>query len=156
MVLSPRLLRLISKTYLLKNGSRSMYDNPNIKLFKPKKPPSPEFHKKTTGLTGLFVDEYGLQNLLKEYGRLMKVLEQIPEHSSYRKYTESLVKKRISLIEEEPDIEKLEEKIGMGQIEEVILQAKYELLAAKEVLKSQAWEPLVEEAPEGQWNWPVV
>lgn len=141
---------------VLHNAIRTMYDNPYIKTFKPKKPPSPSFHKQTTGLTGLFVDEYAHQNLLKEYGRLMKVLEQMPSHSSYRKYTEQLVKKRIALVQEEPDIVKLEEKIGMGQIEEVILQAKYEILAAKEILKSQAWEPLVEMAPEGQWNWPVV
>ncbi|KAM3720147.1 putative NADH dehydrogenase [ubiquinone] 1 alpha subcomplex subunit [Dirofilaria immitis] len=148
-------LRLVSQCFL-QNAMRSMYDNPYIKTFKPKKPPSPTFHKQTTGLTGLFVDEHAHQNLLKEYGRLMKVLEQIPSHSLYRKYTEQLAKKRMALVQEEPDIQKLEEKIGMGQIEEVILQTKYEILAAKEILKSQAWEPLVEEAPEGQWNWPVV
>lgn len=38
----------------------------------------------------------------------------------------------------------------------IYLQAKYEILAAKEILKSQAWEPLVERAPDGQWNWPIV
>ncbi|CAG9533726.1 unnamed protein product [Cercopithifilaria johnstoni] len=148
-------LQLISQR-VLQIAARTMYDNPYIKTFKPKKPPSPTFHKQTTGLTGLFVDEYAHQNLLKEYRRLMKILEQIPLHSSYRKYTEQLVKKRMALVQEEPDIQKLEEKIGMGQIEEVILQAKYEILAAKEILKSQAWEPLVEKAPEGQWNWPVA
>uniref|UniRef100_A0A8R1TKA7 NADH dehydrogenase [ubiquinone] 1 alpha subcomplex subunit 5 n=1 Tax=Onchocerca volvulus TaxID=6282 RepID=A0A8R1TKA7_ONCVO len=148
-------LRRVSEC-VLQNAIRTMYDNPYIKTFKPKKPPSPTFHKETTGLTGLFVDEHAHQNLLKEYGRLMKVLEQIPSHSSYRKYTEQLVKKRIALVQKEPDIQKLEERIGMGQIEEVIQQAKYEILAAKEILKSQAWEPLVEKAPEGQWNWPIV
>lgn len=38
----------------------------------------------------------------------------------------------------------------------IYFQAKYEILAAKEILKSQAWEPLIENAHEGQWNWPVV
>ncbi|KAL3993793.1 ETC complex I subunit conserved region family protein [Acanthocheilonema viteae] len=155
MLLVSNSLQRISQR-ILQITIRTMYENPYIKTFKPKKSPSPTFHKQTTGLTGLFVDEYAHQNLLKEYGRLMKILEQIPSYSSYRKYTEQLVKKRMALVREEPDIQKLEEKIGMGQIEEVIIQAKYEILAAKEILKSQAWEPLVEKAPEGQWNWPVV
>ncbi|EFO13780.2 NADH-ubiquinone oxidoreductase 17.3 kDa subunit [Loa loa] len=151
MLPSPNGLQRVSQR-ILQNAIRTMYDNPYIKTFKPKKPPSPTFHKQTTGLTGLFVDEYAHQNLLKEYGRLMKVLEQIPSHSAYRRHTEQLIKKRMALVQEEPDIQKLEDKIGMGQIEE----AKYEILAAKEILKSQAWEPLVEKAPEGQWNWPIV
>ncbi|WKX89652.1 hypothetical protein Q1695_008922 [Nippostrongylus brasiliensis] len=50
----------------------------------------------------------------------------------------------------------LKEKIGMGQIEEVIEQAEYELEVARAILESKAWEALVEEAPKGQWNWPIV
>lgn len=35
-------------------------------------------------------------------------------------------------------------------------QAEYELEATRAIIESRAWEPLVEEAPKGQWDWPIV
>ena len=61
-----------------------------------------------------------------------------------------------NLFLQEEDIQKLEKKIGMGQIEEVIEQAEYELKAARAILNSKAWEPLPEKPALEQWRWPVV
>lgn len=57
---------------------------------------------------------------------------------------------------QEPDIQKLEDKIGMGQIEEVIEQAEYELQTVRSMIDTKAWEPLVDAAPKNQWRWPIA
>uniref|UniRef100_A0A1I7XK93 NADH dehydrogenase [ubiquinone] 1 alpha subcomplex subunit 5 n=1 Tax=Heterorhabditis bacteriophora TaxID=37862 RepID=A0A1I7XK93_HETBA len=138
-----------------------MYQNPYINRFKAKSKVSSEFPKKTTGITGLFVNEHPHRTLSVVYGRILRALQQIPEDAAYRKYTEAIVKQRLFLVQSENSIEKLEEKIGMGQIEEVIeqmsfIKAEYELEATRAVIEAKAWEPLVEQAPKGQWAWPIV
>ncbi|KAK5978635.1 ETC complex I subunit region, partial [Trichostrongylus colubriformis] len=110
----------------------------------------------TTGLTGLFVNEHPHRALIVVYSRILKALEQIPPSAAYRKYTEEIVKQRLALVQSEDSIPALEEKIGMGQIEEVIEQAEYELETARAIIESKAWEPLVEAAPKGQWDWPIA
>ncbi|EPB78118.1 ETC complex I subunit region [Ancylostoma ceylanicum] len=135
---------------------RTMYKNPYIARFKQRSKVSPDFYKKTTGLTGLFVNEHPHRTLSVVYCRILKALEQIPPTAAYRKYTEAIVKQRLALVQAEDNIPALEEKIGMGQIEEVIEQAEYELEATRAIIESRAWEPLVEEAPKGKWDWPIV
>ncbi|KAK6052716.1 ETC complex I subunit region [Cooperia oncophora] len=135
---------------------RTMYRNPYISRFKDRSKVSPNFYKKTTGLTGLFVNEHPHRTLNVIYCRILKALEQIPASSAYRKYTEAIVKQRLALVQSEDSIPALEEKIGMGQIEEVIEQAEYELEAARAIIESKAWEPLVEAPPKGQWDWPIA
>lgn len=82
-------------------------------------------------------------------------LSKIPESSVYRCSTEAIVKERLALVESEYDIRKLEERIGMGQIEEVIEQAQNELQTARLMLEYQVWEPLIEKPSEDQWRWPI-
>uniref|UniRef100_A0A914ZRQ4 U6 snRNA-associated Sm-like protein LSm1 n=1 Tax=Parascaris univalens TaxID=6257 RepID=A0A914ZRQ4_PARUN len=135
---------------------RTMYKNPYISRFKAKSKVTPGFYKQTTGLTGLFVCEHPHRALTVVYGRILRALEQMPVNAAYRKYTEQIIKRRLALVQEEPDIQRLEEKIGMGQIEEVIEQAEFELQATRAILESKAWEPLVEKAPENQWKWPIA
>uniref|UniRef100_A0A7E4V8S9 NADH dehydrogenase [ubiquinone] 1 alpha subcomplex subunit 5 n=1 Tax=Panagrellus redivivus TaxID=6233 RepID=A0A7E4V8S9_PANRE len=136
--------------------ARFMYQNPYIFRFKKKNEVSPDFHKKTTGLTGLFVNEHPHHTLKVIYGRILRSLQQIPATSAYRKYTEDIVSNRLSLVENESDIQKLENKIGMGQIEEVIEQAELELETVRAIIDSKAWEPLVEAPAANQWRWPVA
>lgn len=53
-------------------------------------------------------------------------------------------------------MEKLEEKINCGQVEELILQGERELALARAMLIWRPWEALIEEAPVNQWKWPPV
>ncbi|KAI6175633.1 putative NADH dehydrogenase [ubiquinone] 1 alpha subcomplex subunit 5 [Aphelenchoides bicaudatus] len=134
----------------------SMHENPYIERHKAKRIVSEGFKKKTTGLTGLFVNEHPHHTLSVVYGRILRALQEVPADYVYRKHTEELVKHRLALVEQEPDIEKLEEKIGMGLLEEVIEQAEFELDALRSIIENRAWEPLVGKPDANQWRWPIV
>ena len=79
----------------------------------------------------------------------------MPLDYPYRKNTESLINERAAIIKKSSTIEEAEKKIGMGQIEEVIIQAENELVLSRSILEWKAWEPLCEEAPVNQWKWPI-
>ncbi|XP_076233979.1 NADH dehydrogenase (ubiquinone) subunit ND-13B [Calliopsis andreniformis] len=110
--------------------------------------------KKTTGLTGLAVSQYPHRDLGALYKKILRVLATIPENSAYRKYTEKLVKERHDILQQNSSVTTVEEKIGCGQIEELIVQASNELSLAKNMQIWKPWENLVEEPPQHQWTWP--
>ncbi|XP_006024580.1 NADH dehydrogenase [ubiquinone] 1 alpha subcomplex subunit 5 isoform X2 [Alligator sinensis] len=89
------------------------------------------------------------------YTKLTAVLQNIPKDAAYRKYTEAIINERLNMVKTEPDVQKLENKINGGQIEEVILQAENELNLARKMAQWKPWEPLIEEPPSDQWKWPV-
>ena len=79
----------------------------------------------------------------------------MPVEYPYRKHTEALINERVSIMKHSNTIEEAEKKIGMGQIEEVIIQAENELVLSRRILEWKSWEPLAEEAPANQWKWPI-
>ncbi|KFD51430.1 hypothetical protein M513_07643, partial [Trichuris suis] len=111
--------------------------------------------KLTTGLTGIHVVKDPAKHLRIIYGRVLKSLQKMPEDCEYRRSTEATVIDRLQIIEAEPDPEKLEEKFGLGQLEEVILQAELELNLTKTMLKYAPWEPLIAKPADNQWTWPI-
>ncbi|XP_043747199.1 NADH dehydrogenase [ubiquinone] 1 alpha subcomplex subunit 5-like [Cervus elaphus] len=111
--------------------------------------------KKTTGLVGLAVCETPHERLKILYTKILDVLGHIPKNAAYRKYTEQITNKKLSMVKAEPDVKKLEERLQGGQIEEVILQAENELSLARKMIQWKPWEPLVEEPPASQWKWPI-
>jgi NADH dehydrogenase (ubiquinone) 1 alpha subcomplex subunit 5 len=52
------------------------------------------------------------------------------------------------------NVKSIEDKIGCGQIEELILQAKNEMRLAEKMIEWKPWEKLMQEAPSNQWTWP--
>merc|ERR1719348_692238 len=97
------------------------------------------YTKAFTGLTGMKV--------AKNPTHILGVL--------YRKHTEAIINDRAAIIKNSSTIEEAEKKIGMGQIEEVIIQAENELKLSRSILEWKAWEPLCETAPASQWKWPI-
>uniref|UniRef100_A0A8C6UBU2 NADH dehydrogenase [ubiquinone] 1 alpha subcomplex subunit 5 n=1 Tax=Neogobius melanostomus TaxID=47308 RepID=A0A8C6UBU2_9GOBI len=111
--------------------------------------------KKTTGLVGLAVSQNPHERLRVLYSKILASLQTMPQDAAYRRYTEQLVGERLHHVAMEPNVDKLEQKINCGQIEEVIFQAECELGLSRKMSEWKAWEPLVEEAPPNQWKWPI-
>ncbi|XP_054660565.1 NADH dehydrogenase [ubiquinone] 1 alpha subcomplex subunit 5 [Grus americana] len=111
--------------------------------------------RKTTGLVGLAVAENPHERLRILYTKILGVLQNIPKDAAYRKYTEQIVNQRFNLVQTETDVQKLQDKLNSGHIEEVIVQAENELSLARKMLQWKPWEPLIEEPPSDQWRWPV-
>ncbi|XP_048798952.1 NADH dehydrogenase [ubiquinone] 1 alpha subcomplex subunit 5 [Lagopus muta] len=111
--------------------------------------------RKTTGLVGLAVAENPHERLQILYSKILAVLQKIPKDAAYRKYTEQIVNQRYNLVQTETDVQKLQDKLNSGRIEEVIVQAENELSLARKMLQWKPWEPLVEEPPTDQWRWPI-
>ncbi|NXE76055.1 NDUA5 dehydrogenase, partial [Cochlearius cochlearius] len=109
----------------------------------------------TTGLVGLAVADNPHERLRILYTKILGVLQNIPKDAAYRKYTEQIVKQRFNLVQTETDVQKLEDKLNSGHIEEVIVQAENELSLARKMIQWKPWEPLVEEPPSDQWRWPI-
>jgi NADH dehydrogenase (ubiquinone) 1 alpha subcomplex subunit 5 len=79
----------------------------------------------------------------------------MPLDYPYRKNTETLINERAAIIKKSNTIEEAEKKIGMGQIDEVIIQAEKELVLSRSILEWKAWETFCEAAPANQWKWPI-
>lgn len=110
--------------------------------------------KVTTGLTGLVVSKYPHHTLGILYGKIMRTLQKMPENAAYRKYTEQIINERSQILQNNENVEKIEQLIGCGQIEEIIVQAENELILSRKMLDWKPWEPLIKEAPPNQWSWP--
>lgn len=110
--------------------------------------------KLTTGLTGLAVSKNPHHTLGVLYGKIIRTLQKMPEQAAYRKYTEEVINERSNILQSTADVATIEQKIGCGQIEEVIVQAENELLLARKMLNWKPWEPLIKDAPADQWAWP--
>lgn len=110
-----------------------------------------------TGLTGLLPVEHPHYHLRKVYERTLIELAKFPDESAYRRHTEAIVNQRLATVQEplNKDVGKLERALDSGQIEEVIMQADYELQLTRRMFQDRVWEPLVTEAPPNQWKWPI-
>ncbi|KAF2356077.1 ETC complex I subunit [Trinorchestia longiramus] len=111
--------------------------------------------KKTTGLTGLAVSRNPHQILNILHAKILRCLQKMPQDAAYRKYTEQIILERDSAVKSEPTVPGLETKLGGGQAEELIQQAERELMLARKMLDWKPWEPLIAEAPNKQWTWPL-
>uniref|UniRef100_H9KX01 NADH dehydrogenase [ubiquinone] 1 alpha subcomplex subunit 5 n=1 Tax=Callithrix jacchus TaxID=9483 RepID=H9KX01_CALJA len=110
---------------------------------------------KTAGLVGLAVCNTPHERLRILYTKILEVLEDIPKNAAYTKYTEQIINEKLAMVKAEPDVQKLEDQLQGGQLEEVILQAEHELSLARKMVQWKTWEPVVEETPADQWKWPI-
>ncbi|KAL0105301.1 hypothetical protein PUN28_016744 [Cardiocondyla obscurior] len=92
--------------------------------------------------------------LIPLYTRILRVLEKFPKNYTYRKETEKMTKNRLQVVKKNENVQAIEDKIGCGQVEELIIQAKNEISLAEKMLIWKPWEKLIQEAPSNQWTWP--
>ncbi|EFN61171.1 NADH dehydrogenase [ubiquinone] 1 alpha subcomplex subunit 5 [Camponotus floridanus] len=110
--------------------------------------------KKSTNIKGLAVSAQPHIELTPLYNRILRMLDKMPKEYTYRKETEKLVKDRLKIVKENADVQAIEKKIGCGQVEELIIQAKNEMSLSEKILVWKPWEKLIQEAPPNQWTWP--
>jgi NADH dehydrogenase (ubiquinone) 1 alpha subcomplex subunit 5 len=77
----------------------------------------------------------------------------LPDESEYKKATKAKFGHFIRIVEKEQDIEKIEDEIGLGQVEEIIQIVEDELRLVKEAKDLKPWEPLKYKAPLDQWKY---
>ncbi|KAI8376957.1 ETC complex I subunit conserved region-domain-containing protein [Blakeslea trispora] len=111
--------------------------------------------KVSTGITGVAVHANPRPHLIQTYNSTLQTLSRLPATAVYRQATESVTQQRLSIVESTENIEEIESKINVGQIEEVILQAEDELSLASKMEEWKAWESLETPIPEGQWVYPT-
>lgn len=105
-----------------------------------------------TGLAGLYQHPNPRPALISLYNHTLSYLNKnFPEHSVYRQSVEAMTKNRLKIVEENEIKEVIENKIGGGLIEEIVIQAHEELTLAKELANLKAWEELEEQPLEDQW-----
>jgi NADH dehydrogenase (ubiquinone) 1 alpha subcomplex subunit 5 len=108
----------------------------------------------TTGIAGIRVSPNPRPQLIQTYNQTLEALSRLPTTAVYRQATEALTQHRLSIVESTENIDEIEAKIDVGQIEEIILQAKDELNLVGKMEEWKAWEQLEVPIPEGQWQYP--
>lgn len=111
--------------------------------------------KVSTCLTRMAVATNPHHTLGVLYSKSLRALAKMPADYAYRKHAEQLINERAEMVKLTPDVAELEQKVGCGQIEEVIVQAENELRLCRRVLEWRSWEPLASEPPPNQWKWPM-
>lgn len=105
-----------------------------------------------TGLTGIYQHPNPRPALISLYkATLAELAEKFPADSIYRQSVENLTKARLAIVEANEVVEKIENQIGCGLIEEVIIQANEELELSKKMAEWKVWEPLEEKPLDDQW-----
>ena len=83
--------------------------------------------KETTGIVGLEVVPNAREVLISLYTQTLDEITSVPEDEGYRKAVESFTRHRLQVCKEEEDWELIEKRLGCGQVEELIEEAKDEL-----------------------------
>lgn len=105
-----------------------------------------------TGITGLLQHPNPRPALIEIYRSTLDYLEdKFPKESVYKKATQNFTSKRLEIVEQNEDVSQIENQIGNGLIEELLIQANDEFELAKKMVEWKAWEELEEKPLEDQW-----
>ncbi|OBA17013.1 hypothetical protein METBIDRAFT_80181 [Metschnikowia bicuspidata var. bicuspidata NRRL YB-4993] len=104
------------------------------------------------GLTGYYQHPNPRPALISLYNLTLQVLEKkFPKESVYRQSVEQMTKNRLQIVENNEISEQIENQIGGGLIEEIVVQAHDELTLANELGLLKAWEELEHKPLDDQW-----
>lgn len=96
--------------------------------------------KKTTGIVGLDVVPNAKEVLTRLYEKTLSDIKIIPEGVAYREQVEKFTKHRLSVVQKHDDIWEIEKELALGQVEELIEEAKGELVLIPEYASWKYWE----------------
>jgi NADH dehydrogenase (ubiquinone) 1 alpha subcomplex subunit 5 len=103
--------------------------------------------KVSTGVTGLDVHSAPFPALIHTYTSTLALLQSIPASAVYRQSVEAITRERLEAVKSvgeegtEEQIEQLEQRLQMGQVEELIIQAQEELKLAGKIIEWKAYVP---------------
>lgn len=107
-----------------------------------------------TGITGLYHHPNPRPALVAVYSATLKELEStFPKDSVYRQSVENMTKARLAVVESTEVTEVIENKIGCGLIEEILVQAGEEYDLVKKMAEWKPWEELEEKPLDDQWTY---
>ena len=96
--------------------------------------------KQSTHIVGLAVEPNAKPILVSLYNKTLAAIEPVPAASDYRKYVEGVTKERLAVVESTDDLDAIEQKIGCGQVEQLIRQVEDELALIPTLLEAGAFE----------------
>lgn len=83
--------------------------------------------KTTTGLFGLAVNPNPVPELAEIYSQVIEAVSVLPQDSVYRQATLPLFTQRLAILDREKDVQRVEELIADGCVEQLIQRAECEL-----------------------------
>lgn len=83
--------------------------------------------KQTTEIVELYDVPNAREVLIELYGKILHEIQKVPKDHGYRKAVERIINEKLMVCQEEEDLKKIESRLGCGQIEELIEEAKDEL-----------------------------
>ena len=97
--------------------------------------------KDTTGLVGLYVDDEARVKLIGAYEATLESLKGIPKEARYRQNLEKTLAWRLEACRDPALSDKdVEEKVGMGQVEQLLREAQVELSLTEFMKVHKPWE----------------
>lgn len=105
-----------------------------------------------TGIAGLYQHPNPRPALVSLYNHTLSLLNtKFPKESIYRQSLEALTQNRLKIVEQNDIVEEIENKIGGGLIEEILIQANDEIILLNEMAELKCWEELEEKPLDDQW-----
>ena len=83
-------------------------------------------HVQTTSLVGYAVVPNARDILCSLYAKTLTVIQRFPRDSAYRKQSEQVTQQRLQIVQADTCTDRIEDKIGCGQVEELIDQVVHQ------------------------------
>jgi len=106
------------------------------------------FQKTTTGIPGYPVVPRSREVLMKLYERYLEEIKILPEGSPYREYMTKFAQHRLDICRSTEDIFEIEDRIGAGQMEELIEETELEFNCIYLMNEHRPW------IPDSKWDTP--
>lgn len=98
-------------------------------------------------VVGLKADPNPRETLKSRYQEILNAVAAFPEESAYRRNVTAITDYRLGVVDSHTSVEEIEQRLGLGQIEEVIEQADDELELIPHMAKWKPWATKPDTSP---------